>query len=74
MVELYEILDCIFPIIQFTDEGSEPSYFNSASLNTQCLCLDQNVGLLTLSLNHSSLTTLFLIEMSVTTESRDYKN
>lgn len=45
------------------------SYCNSASLNTQCLKLDQDVGLLTLSLIHPSL-----IKQSITTRSRDYEN
>lgn len=74
ILELAGTLEVIFPVIQFTDEGSEPSYFNSAGFNNQCLRLGQNVGLLTLSLKHSSLITQLLIEVRVMTRSRDYRD
>lgn len=74
MLELDGIREVIFPIIQFADEGSEPRYFNSASLDTQCLILGQHVGVLTLRGKHSPLITQLVIGMSVTTGSWVYKD
>ena len=74
LLELDGTLQVIFPIIQFTDERSEPSYINSTSLNTQCLRPGQNVGLLTFSLKHSSFITQLPVKMDVMTGSRDYKD
>lgn len=41
MLELDGIWEVIFRIIQLAGDRIEPSYFNSASLDAQCLRLDQ---------------------------------